>query len=267
VAEKYELVRSRSPLLWTAFPRYEQCPAACAYSIRGPKERVHFGAWWGIFVHRFLEYCQTRGRRAALAYVGGKKLKGLFQTCASIDVDALPEGQVELAQAFDPVTGHAEQVSRRARLTESVQYGIADLLADRGGPWVVDYKTGEAPDNPGEHPQLLGALIAARARWSDPWSLSPPGLERPRYYFSSFARVFASGEVQFKTAHLTDAHLDKFQQRARRVHLAVLNWRQRLDHGEPIPYQAGPACGSCPLSPVCPAYAEARAGSAGGVRE
>jgi hypothetical protein len=250
------LVRSTSAVLWTGFERYEQCEAACAYHLKGPKEKVPFHAWWGIFVHRFLEYCQTKGREAALKYVGGKRLKGLFETCSRIDVDALPEGRVELGHAFDPLTGEVHEVERAARVTEQFQYGILDCLSElERCPHVIDYKTGELQGNPGESPQLLGNMLAVRANWSDPWNLSPRGTERPAGYFVSLARVQKDGTVTFRTAALTDTHLDNFALRARRVQLRVLDIRRRVDEGERVQFQAGPACATCSLEPACPAHA------------
>lgn len=255
---EHELVRARGAVLWTAFERYEQCEAACAYAVRGPKEKVPFGAWWGIFVHRFLEYVQTKGRRAALAYVGSKRLKGLFDTCQRIDVDALPEGRVELGHAWDPLSGEAVEVGRNERVPEQYQHGILDCLSDQtDGPWVIDYKTGQGRGNPAEHPQLLGNMLAVRARYQDPWNLAPGGRERPRAYFTSLAYVARDGSVTFDTARLLDTHLDHFAERARRIQLKVLSCRQRVDHGQPVAFQAGPACGDCPIAVVCPTQQKA----------
>jgi hypothetical protein len=257
--DAYELTRATGALLWTAFDRYEQCDAACAYHLRGPKQKVHFSAWWGIFVHRFLEYAQTKGREAALKYVGGKRLKGLFDCCSRIDVNALPEGQVELGRALDPITGEHAEVMQGAKVPENFQHGRLDVLSElERCPHITDYKTGEIDHiNPGESPQLLGAMLAVRASWQDPWELAMRGGERPRAYFVSLAKVNRDGSVRFRTAKLEDAHLDNFHQRARRIQLKVLHLRQRVDHGDRIEFQAGPACGSCPISVVCPAVQKA----------
>jgi hypothetical protein len=265
--EEYRLVRAKGAVLWTGFERYEQCEAACAYHLKGPEQKMH-AAWWGIFVHRFLEYVQTKGREAALKYVGEKRLKGLYDCCSKIDVNALPEGQVELGHAFDPLTGEVQVTGRQMRVPEQFQHGILDLLAlkDRC-PWVVDYKTGDiSGTNPGEVPQLLGNMLAVRANWSDPWNLSPAGATRPEAYYVSLAQVDRDGTVTFRTAQLSDQHLDNFHHRARRIQLKVLNLRRKVDHGESVAFQPGEACGSCSIAPACPALQQAGAGNAGRVR-
>lgn len=265
MSDEYVLERARGAVLWTGFERYEQCEAACALHLRGPKEKPMYGMWWGIFVHRFLEYVQTKGRTEALKYVGQKRLKGLYDCCASIDVDALPEGQVELGHAFDPLTGEVQVVGRNMRVPENFQHGILDLLAERDRcPWVVDYKTGDiSKEDPGGHSQLLGNMLAVRANWSDPWNLSPAGTTRPEAYFVSLAQVMRDGSVRFKTAQLSDQHLDNFDQRARRIQLKVLHLRQKVDHGESVAFQPGEACGSCSIAPACPALQQAGTGNAG----
>ena len=48
----------------------EVCPASRVFV--GPREKPNFAMWHGIFVHRFIEYAQTRGRDAALAYINKK---------------------------------------------------------------------------------------------------------------------------------------------------------------------------------------------------
>lgn len=255
---EFELVRAKSALFWTSFERYEQCEAACAYHLRGPKQPMHGGAWWGIFVHRFLQYAQEKGREAALKYVGSKRTKGLFDCCRKIDVSALPEGRVELGQAFDPITEEYAEVSHGTRVPENFQHGRLDVLSElERCPWVIDYKTGDIDDrHPAEDVQLLGNMLAVRAGWQDPWGLAMRG-ERPRGYFVSLAKVNRDGSVRFRTAELSDTHLDNFHQRARRIQLKVLHLRQRVDDGERIAFQAGPACGSCPIAVVCPAVQKA----------
>lgn len=258
-SEEFELVRARGAVLWTGFERYEQCEAACAYHLKGPKQPVSAGNWWGIFVHRFLQYAHDKGREAALKYVGQKRMKGLFDCCSKIDVSALPEGRAELGQAFDPVTGEHAEVMPGARVPENFQHGRLDVLSElEACPWVIDYKTGDIDDrHPAEDVQLLGNMLAVRAGWRDPWELAMRGGERPRGYFVSLAKVNRDGSVRFRTAKLSDTHLDNFHQRARRIQLKVLHLRQRVDDGESPAFQAGPACGSCALAIVCPAVQKA----------
>lgn len=257
------VVPAEYALLFTDFARLEQCPAAGSLTLEGaPKEKPTFPMWRGIFVHRFLEYAALRGREEALAYVSKKKLRGLYAMCAAIDVYALPEGRVELGLAYDPSAGTVREVSKgRWHVEETEWAGRLDLLSEKEGcPHVVDYKTGDiSHSNPGLSPQLLGGALGARALFVDPWGLSPPGAEKPRGVFVSLAQVARDGEVRWRTAFLGEEELDQFDQRTRHVQLEVLNNRRRIKNGDPVQFQAGPACPSCELFAVCPATAELQA--------
>lgn len=255
------LVPARFNLLFTDFNRLEQCPAAGAYSIEGlPREKPSYGMWWGIFAHRFLEYAALRGRDEALKYVSQKRLRGLYDMCAKVDVFALPEGRVELGYAYNPTERSAREVPKgRWDVDPETEWaGRLDLLAEREGcPDVIDWKTGDISEsNPGTLPQLLGGALAARALWSDPWGLAPPGRERPRGYYVSLAQINSDGSIRWRSARLEEAELDDFDHRSRRVQLEVLNNRRRIEHEQPVAFEPGPACSSCELAPVCPAAPE-----------
>lgn len=125
--------------------RVERCEASRVFV--GPKEELHAGQWYGIFVHRFLEQCITKGRSAALAYVRSKRNKGVINVCERLKTDSLPEhGIPELTIAIDPTAGTAEAIDFDMAEAELHIVGRSDLVFQnltRENRWHVwDFKTG-----------------------------------------------------------------------------------------------------------------------------
>lgn len=137
--------------------RVEQCPASRCFV--GPKQELHPAQWYGLFIHRFLEYCTTRGRESALQYIRSKKNKRIIAVCERIKAEQIPEdGIAELTIAINPTEGTAEALDWD--MTEPDQHvaGRSDLVfPDHSGPiWNVwDYKTGKNRDSPKGHVQLM----------------------------------------------------------------------------------------------------------------
>lgn len=127
--------------------RVEACPASRVFV--GPKEDMHPGMWFGIFIHRFLEYCVTRGRPEALAYIE-RKNKRLLPTCTRLKVDALPEnGLPELNFIIDLVNNTADAADHDMALPEQHIFMRTDLVFrdEDDDLWTVwDYKTGNKGD-------------------------------------------------------------------------------------------------------------------------
>lgn len=246
------LIRKNFTLLQTEIAKYEQCPAAGAYRVDG-KRRMSFPAWYGIFVGRFIQYATTRGRAAALKYIHTKKMKGVIRCCENIDTDALPIGPTEVPYAHNVLEDTARPLgvgdSPRELDVSAEQYGRADVIAERDGvPFVVDYKTGDIEKrNPAESTQLLG--LAASVRGS-----LDPSKPKPDRYFIGFAGVLGTGDVNWAVCSIGDSHIDQYVERARQIHLRVLQDRERLDAGKEIDWVRGEECRFCDLKSICPAH-------------
>lgn len=150
--------------------RVEGCPASRVFV--GPKAQMHPAQWYGLFIHRFLEYCTTRGHANALQYIRSKRNKNVINVCERIKAEQIPaDGLAELTIAINPTERTAEAIDWD--MTEPDQHvaGRSDLIfqdAERSTRWNVwDYKTGKQRDSPKGHVQLmtnaLGVMLLQEA--------------------------------------------------------------------------------------------------------
>lgn len=230
---------------------FEACPASGVFA--GPKDKpTHGGMWYGIFVHRFLEYVTNRGADHAYAYIRQKKAEGrpgsskvnAANVCERIDVDSIPPGEAEVSYAQDLASGDARRLwGRFDRARPGEQFGRADLMFHQGmTPHVADYKCGVEAADPNTHPQLLGLACAIRAETAAPEVLT------------SIIGVLSSGELRWFTVLADRARMDWFEDRMRRVHLRMSGDRAALrDHGVAPPFAPGAHCNGCHAQSVCPA--------------
>lgn len=220
----------------------EHCAAARVY--RGPKEKPSFGMWWGISIHLFLQYAQTRGRLAALAYIRRKFPRSL-KCCQKIDVDALPEGEIEahiLLNTGEKSVLEAESY-RDAEVEEHI-YARADVWAP-DDTHVIDYKTGKYQGEPLETHQMLVLGSALWLRCGLPDSVRV-----------SIANVQSTGEIVWITRELTAERAKEYLYRARHLHLLVLETRSEfVDEGIDPPFEPGEHCGQCHAKSSCPSSA------------
>jgi hypothetical protein len=244
------IVRKDFVISSSSLGRLEQCPAAGVFR-QTTKEKPSFPQWYGIFVGRFLQYAVERGREAALAYVYTKKMKGVHNVCERIDTDALPVGRCEVGLAHDVIRDRGRELLPGARSNDldvySEQYGRADLLGELEGgvSLIVDYKMGDISElNPAEFNQLLGLAAALRGAQGR----SPAG------YALALAQIRSTGHVDWAVSRVDDAHLDRYAERARLVHLRVLEDREHADSGRSIDFVPGAECTWCELRPDCPAW-------------
>lgn len=244
-------VRKDSVVLSSKVELYEQCPATHAYRLA--KELVpkpHTGLFWGILIHRFLEYATERGNEQALDYINTKKWEQLKKTCRNIDLDALPSGQAEVGYAHNPSDAEARalfgafSVNQVDKLTE--QYGKADMLVppqegvDR---WtIVDWKSGYKGEKPLETTQMLG-LGASVMLTEDVDSVD-----------LALVKIHGSGALDWHTQTMWRSDMRAWNHRARRIHLTVLENRVRADRGDSPDFITGDECGYCELKPACPAH-------------
>jgi len=226
----------------------ELCPASGVFRLAEKPEKVEPWLWWGIFIHRFLEYAQTRGRDAALEYIAQKFPRGLA-TCRRIDTDAIPSGDVEVALAHDVYERTARQIfAGQKPVVARETYSRADLIfrdpKNGNRPHVVDYKTGD-PGSPDGDIQLLGqaAAVADLLGWR-------------REVAVSFVIVKSTGELVWRTVELSADELDEFTERSRKVHLRVMQTRQDYNERGVLPdFIPNSYCTYCALKPACPAHA------------
>lgn len=244
----------------TQLEKIEACPATGVYVARGIEKKANFQQWYGIFVHRFLQYAITKGREEALAYVYTKKMKGVHSVCEKIDVDSLPMGQVEIEFAHNPIEGTSRRLPKnqgiRSADPDMEQYGRADLIEEPSPiPHVIDWKTGQLGDrHPARETQLLGLAASIRGQLSDPWGLTPPGLTRSENgYKVSLVGIHATGDLEWATTTLDDVAIDAYEERARRVQLRVIQDRKDADTGRTPAFVKGAHCMYCDLKPICPA--------------
>jgi len=226
-------------------PRLEQCQAAGVYRY-GEKRKMAYVQWAGIFLHRFIEYATTRGRDAALQYIRAKKMKKVIAVCELIDTDALPFGATEQSLAhnvFDDTARDALDGPSGCDI-ETDQFSKADLIDYSAEvPLVIDYKTGAEGDTlPADSAQLVGIAAAIRADTRAP------------IVRVGFGRIKATGEIDWTIQTLDGADLDAHVERARRIHLRVLEDRRMVDHGHEPDFVKGDLCQWCELRPVCPAH-------------
>jgi hypothetical protein len=232
--------------------RLEQCNAASVYRVhKDHAEKPHGGMWWGIILHRFLEYATERGHDAARDYIKGKKWDALKRTCMSIDLDALPHGNAEVGYAHNPLESTARRLfggyAVRQCDKETEQFGKADLSIDAQEgfprPLIGDYKSGDIEGQlPLESTQMLG-LGTSRMRAEDLEELD-----------LSLIRVHSSGELDWVTQTMTQAHAAAWENRARRVQLKVIQNRIKAANGVSPDFRVGENCEYCDLRPVCPEH-------------
>lgn len=198
--------------------------------------------WWGIFVHRYLEYSKTLGREKALEYIA-KKCRRALKCCSAIDVASIPDGDVEVGYAHDT----AARLARRIKWpeqpkSESEMYGKADLVVAGDVPHVVDYKTGGTTFDPRESSQLVGLAVARRieAGGSGPVRVSVVG-------------VCSSGQLLWRTEEIGAGEADAAEAKLVEVHKRVLADRKLLAEGVLPERSPGPHCESewCPFQKGC----------------
>ena len=248
-----------SPVTSAALDRFEVCPGSAVYRPTA-KEKISYGAWHGIFVHRFLEYTITKGYDAALAYIRTKRMLKTVRTCEQIDVDALPNGVPEIGWAHNPIDDTARQLPNVRALSNVMdatieQYGRADLVSfdsrDRkyfdgeSRPLITDWKTGavDGSTRPDQNSQLLGLAASMRADTGH------------AEIDVALAHIPQSGEVAWTISTLSKQHLDAYVVRAKRVQLQVVrdrNWAARGIAPEFV--RSDEACTWCKCRPHCPAW-------------
>jgi hypothetical protein len=209
---------------------------------------MHAGMWYGIFVHRFLEYAVTKGHSEAIKYIKSKgtaskgSARNAMNTCLKIDLDQIPMGEAEVGLAHDLINDVSRRVyGRHDKATRYESYGKADLIFSDDLVHIADYKSGWLDGDPTNHPQLLGLACAVRKE------------KKVETLKASIVGVASSGEMHWNTVVYPPAHLDAFETRMKRVHLRVLSDRDAFNAGVNPEFVPGAHCNRCGCQPVCPA--------------
>ena len=219
----------------------EKCEAAAIF-VSHPRSPPNPGMWHGIFVHRFLEYCQTKGHAAALAYVK-KKSQGAYNVCKSLDMKLLPQGDPEVEMLIDARAGTADTATYRDADVDHHIVLRTDItwLGEDGFPNLADYKTGDRVYDPHLDDQFsIGAtaLWMLRDRCDGVWSHAiniTTGL--PRWRSHLFERV----------------ELEASERRLKRAHARMRVIRQEVhEEGVTASFTSGKHCSSCRARWACP---------------
>ena len=241
-----ELVRKDSAVCSNDMARLEQCPAARVLRRRKDlKEEMHFGMWWGIILHRFLEYATNKGPDAAREYIASKKWVKLKALCASIDLDQIPPGRAEVAFAHHALGGTARELFGQWAMKQmdrtQEQWGKADLLSEVSErPLVADYKSGEITEDPLDNTQMLGLGASVML------AQGVPEVD------VALVKVHSSGDMEWNTQTMDAEVLADYETRARRLQLNVIDTRQAVDTGSPVAFNPGDACCHCEMRTWCP---------------
>lgn len=223
----------------------------CPYSrvIVGPKPKMHPGMWYGIFVHRFLEFALTKGHAQALAYVKSKRNKNVINVCSRIDINQIPgHAMPEMTLAIDTENRTAEVVNdwEDAHADRHVA-GKLDLLYKDDLWHVADYKTGESHGLVPENSTQLQTL-----------ALGVSLLQGEAPIRASIIDVLSTGQLVWHTATFSRKRLQKIGDRIRHVHLEVLESRAEYADGLELEQVPGTHCQGCRAQSVCTSYVETK---------
>lgn len=202
----------------------------------------------GTVIHAFLARVAEVGREDALAEVAEE----YRPICAVIDLDVLPVSRLEviaeLALAYDPETGVAEELGRNlGRRYPPVGprrfVGTADLVAlSPADLLVADFKTGHgiiAPAAQNAQLRLLGLAAARRF-----------GRQLVRV---AIIRIAEDGTPFFDSAEFDAVELDVIAEELRGLAGRIDVAKDLMDLGQPPPLTTGTHCRRCPCLVHCAA--------------
>jgi hypothetical protein len=219
----------------------EVCPAAGVYSCERPKPS--FGQFYGIFVHRYLEYAKTRGVRAATDYIR-RKAPRVLKTVRRIDVSAIPDGEVEAALLIDAIEQTAQVGDYLDAEPDRHLYARADLIwRDNSGRWVVwDYKTGKGPAvETSEQVRTLATGVWLRE--------GRPG----QPVDGAIVVVTPLGDLVERRMSFEPEALETHAKRIRLLVMRVAETRAEFRDGALPSFVPGPHCAGCDIFDHCPA--------------
>lgn len=224
------------------FVAAEACPAAAVY--RGPHRKPSHAEWYGIAIHRFMEYAVEKGREPALAYIR-RKFKRMITICEKIDVESLPLMEPEVQWIIDTVRGTSSRIHGSTLRSEASPKDHVSVKADGvcvNEPHVIDYKSGERVVDPATSVQ---SLLEGLALWME--------LGRPADGVKvSVVNILKTGELRWNSHQLSVQELLSGERRVRLAHFSALETRadRSIDGIEPE-FRPGPHCERCSNRDVC----------------
>lgn len=230
--------------------RVEICPASRV--MVGPKGKPEHSAWYGIFIHRFLEYVVTRGRAEAVRYIKTKN-KRYSNVCERLDTKVIPDTAIaELNIGVNVITGAGEALEREFSSWKEHVLGRSDIAwCDEDGEWHVgDYKSGTKHKLVAKNNVQLMTLAVGLARMQE--------VEQVRGHIISVDSEqnkltgFSNKEGFLYTKKILDRHYRRLQM----AHMLTLETRAELaEEGSPPDYIPGDHCFGCRAREACGARA------------
>ncbi len=222
----------------------ENCPAASVYAAKRPKPGP--AQWHGIFVHRFLEYAQTRGRDAALRYVRSKS-KGAFNVCSKLDLSRLPRGDTEVSFAVDLRDESATTATYADCDPERHMFCRLDIVWFEDYPFTANYKTGDRPYDPKTFTQFKLDAVALWLTYDRPAEVSVECINivsQPQGYNE---KKKGPWDPIRRLPHIWQApDIEKQMKRFKRAHLKMIETRAEFLEEEVYPsFNPGEHCISC----------------------
>lgn len=223
--------------------RMEACPASTLF-VPLEKEKPSFAMWWGIGVHKYLEFAKTTGKPQALAYMR-RKFPRMVSYCEKLPVEDIPDGETELQLLIHTESRSAFVGDYSDAMHDEHFYARADLIYCESTTgsllhWVADYKSGDAKDvYPATSPQIK-TLCAAK------WLLEGKpnfigGQIIPLKTFEDRRYIFTGLEMEAHLAYV------------RRVHLIVQETRSEFrEEGVAPEFVPGAHCRGCDIHSQCP---------------
>jgi hypothetical protein len=211
---------------------WELCPATRALELREEDDSFKPWLWWGIFLHRFLEYINRR------------KYPRMLGLALAIHPDEIPSGTAELAFGHDPEMNTARCLVYPQRVLPGEWYSRADLVwSEQGIICFTDWKSGGPRDwDPATDEQILGIACGLRRLLDD---------EGP--IVGGFRFVESDGVITSSEHAFTALEMDAFDDRLRRALPLVRETRLALRQGAPVEFVPGEQCEWCDLRSACPA--------------
>lgn len=222
----------------------EVCPGAGA--LPAAWEESSDAARAGTGRHRYLQQAREMGPEAALAAIPSDA--PWRAQCEAIPLDEVPEGEHELAYAYDTATDTARclgpWLDRAYETTDTEVSGTLDLQVPPTGnaPWlVVDFK-GAGDVTAARHNLQLGlyALCVARVHGVDTVDVA-------------IGYIGHQGGFFWDRARLGPFDLEAVAERVRGVVAAVGRARELVTAGGTPDLKTGLHCRWCPAMRMCPA--------------
>ena len=232
--------------------RVEVCPASGVF-VQREKKAPSFAQFYGIYMHRFVEYAHKRGRDYALNYIASasRTSRKCYAVCEALDLASIPTGRDELAWAYDTSSQeclYGEPEDPEDILPSTHIRGRADIVVASGAPntpyfkvlEVWDMKTGDSRVDPRTSGQIRTTVAAM---WDGISSV-----------VGGIADIMSDGRVVKRTHTFTPDEILAERHRLRRIHLSIIEARHEYRHEHITPmYQASVHCRWCNHKSVCDA--------------